>query len=595
MTSGHSLDGGSTHAFRRRPEPPKEIKAPVESWTPDAGEVDELRSALAAIPNDDYHLWIEVGQALHSTGHEEALALWHVWSAEEYGGYSPEEVDAKWAGFRERAPGEGVGLGTIFHRAQEAGWERPAPPKPSAAEDFADLPGKPSKIPDHAARPMTPRALNARYAYVAIGAGVVADTSSIDSLDLMSTSAFAGYHNYASVEVGEKSVPLGRYWLTLYPDRRSFQRIDFHPPGAPDPRPEVLNLWRGWPFDRESGPHDLFLAHVRENLCAGDDALYRWVVAWMAHLVQHPAEKPGTAIVMRGAEGTGKGVFGRVLLELCGRHGFHALHPGHLTGNFNKHLVGKLVIFADEVTWGGRKQEEGVLKGLITEPTTAIEPKGIDAFQARSYCRIVVSSNNEWVVPAGRTARRFLVLDVGERRMGDRAYFGALLRQLEGGGYGGLMGYLAGLDLSEWPDPRAVIATAGLLDQKVESFDSVNRWLHAMLDRGSVDPLLGWPTGKFPTRALHESYLEEAQEAGIQRRTAEMLVMGRLQKVFGKWTPLGGPKDGGWKGIRRGKMDANGQRVNAVSLPPLDLARRLFDDHVGQVEWTEDDDEDALG
>ena len=46
----------------------------------------------------------------------------------------------------------------------------------------------------------------------------------------------------------------------------------------------------------------LYLDHVRENVCAGDEERYEWMMAWMAQAVQHPAERPGTAVVLRGEQ-----------------------------------------------------------------------------------------------------------------------------------------------------------------------------------------------------------------------------------------------------------------------------------------------------
>ena len=58
----------------------------------------------------------------------------------------------------------------------------------------------------------------------------------------------------------------------------------------------------------------------------------------MANLVQHPGQPGEVAIVMRGPQGTGKGVFARALGSLVGHHFVPVSHPRHLKGNFNAHL-----------------------------------------------------------------------------------------------------------------------------------------------------------------------------------------------------------------------------------------------------------------
>jgi hypothetical protein len=47
-----------------------------------------------------------------------------------------------------------------------------------------------------------------------------------------------------------------------------------------------------------------------------------------------------------------------------------------LVGRFTGHLANKIIIFANEATWGGDKQSEGVLKALITDKIRFIEHKG---------------------------------------------------------------------------------------------------------------------------------------------------------------------------------------------------------------------------
>lgn len=84
-----------------------------------AERVEDLKSALRYLDADDYHRWVAVGQALHSTeAGEPALQLWLDWS-ELSAKFKPGECQRKWVGFR---PGKGLHVESIFHWAQEAGW-----------------------------------------------------------------------------------------------------------------------------------------------------------------------------------------------------------------------------------------------------------------------------------------------------------------------------------------------------------------------------------------------------------------------------------------------------------------------------------------
>ncbi len=48
------------------------------------------------------------------------------------------------------------------------------------------------------------------------------------------------------------------------------------------------------------------LTHIREVLCAGSEPDYTVLMAWLAHVVQDPAEKTGWCPVIISNQGTGK-------------------------------------------------------------------------------------------------------------------------------------------------------------------------------------------------------------------------------------------------------------------------------------------------
>ena len=67
---------------------------------------------------DDYDLWITIGQAIHDFD-DSLYDLWDKYSLSS-DKYDPEVTLNKWNSFGE---GRGVSLGTLFHHAQEAGYQ----------------------------------------------------------------------------------------------------------------------------------------------------------------------------------------------------------------------------------------------------------------------------------------------------------------------------------------------------------------------------------------------------------------------------------------------------------------------------------------
>ena len=83
-------------------------------------DVVSITSALSALESDDYHPWVTIGMALHSTGLPEARKIWDDWSKKSRK-FNPAEQEKKWKSFN--ADGS-VTIGTLFHLAKEAGWSR---------------------------------------------------------------------------------------------------------------------------------------------------------------------------------------------------------------------------------------------------------------------------------------------------------------------------------------------------------------------------------------------------------------------------------------------------------------------------------------
>ena len=97
--------------------------------------------------------------------------------------------------------------------------------------------------------------------------------------------------------------------------------------------------------------------------------------------------------------------------------------PRYLVGNFNIHMQRLLLLQADEALWAGDHSAEGRLKGLVTSSVHMLEKKGVDPVASRNLVRVLLTSNADWVIPAGPDSRRFAVFDVGDAARGNASYF----------------------------------------------------------------------------------------------------------------------------------------------------------------------------
>ena len=321
---------------------------------------------------------------------------------------------------------------------------------------------------------------------------------------------------------------LAPWWLE-HPQRRQYLGgVTFDPTNrAPA---DFLNLWRGFAVAPQPGGWSLMKDHILKVICRGEPGDNKYVLDWLARLVQHPDEAGEVALGIRSTEkGTGKSILGRYLVRLFGRHGMHITHAAHLTGRFNAHLQDCCVLFADEAFFAGDKVHEGALKGLITEHTLTIEGKYRNAITVRNRLHVMIASNKDWVIPASVDERRFAMFEVLDTRRGDRAYFAAIVEQMDNGGLAAMLHELLHRDIRGF-EVRDVPLTEALQVQKTLSLPSLERWWLAVLERGflwksrhGAPWFIDWHDF-YSTELLVRSYLQWCDETRpYDRRTREQL------------------------------------------------------------------------
>ncbi len=281
---------------------------------------------------------------------------------------------------------------------------------------------------------------------------------------------------------------------------------------------DAYNMWRGFAVTPQPGEfHHSFLRHIADNVCGGNELAYDYVVKWMARAVQVPDQPGQTAIVLRGDQGVGKGIFAKSFGRLFGRHFAHVTNAQHLTGNFNAHLRDCCILFADEAFYAGDKRHASTLKTLVTEDSIMVEPKGVDTEMTGNCLHIIMASNEAWVVPAGMHERRFCVLDVSKDQMQNSSYFGQIHRDLRRGGFENLLHYLLHVDLTHW-DVRKLPQTKALRDQKIQSFTPEQEWWYGKLMDGKLlTEHAGWEE-EVLVEELKNDFIEYTRQFNMSRR-----------------------------------------------------------------------------
>jgi hypothetical protein len=211
--------------------------------------------------------------------------------------------------------------------------------------------------------------------------------------------------------------------------------------------------------------------------------------------------------------GSGKSKLGEVFGSLISSHYFQIDTGRYVTGQFNSHMAHCLLLQADEAVWAGDKSAEGRLKGLITSEHQMVESKGVDPVRMPNYVRCIMTSNEGWVVPAGKDERRFCVLDVHPRCAQNHQYFGEMEEELKNGGRARLLFDLQRFDLSIL-NLRRIPKTKALLDQKIRSLDSVETyWFGRLWEGTTLSEGSSW-VEETSTEALFQDYLKGTSNNG---------------------------------------------------------------------------------
>lgn len=463
-------------------------------------------------------------------------------------------------------------------RQVQRAWDR------TAGEDLSTVLGEMDDLDDlpegATANPVT--ALNRDHAAVMIGGKFRIVREAAGSFEVFPPEELHKLNANRRVKVpgANRTEPVTSAWMR-HPQRREYRGgLVFNPKGAPA---DAYNIWRGWAVQPDPNAScDLFLAHVRDVICAGSEREFRWLLGWMAHLVQHPEQKPGTAVVLRGDKGAGKDTVGHYLGALFPRHHVTISQPDHLTGRFNAHMETAILIHLEEGYWAGDHRAEGVLKNLITCQTLEIERKGIDPYKIDHFGRLLITSNAEWVVPATPGERRFFVLDVSPARAKDTTYFGAIWKEHVQGGAGALLHFLQGYDLTGF-DVRNPPETAALMRQKLEGLRNVEAWWHDRLSEGDLrhdgdgfdDDQPAWE-GEAIT--VSRDYLRRDYEDWLSGRrwhgnAASVDMFGKKLRAM-------------CSGLEDRRARVSGGRERQYILPPLTECRAAFAAFIGgEMEW----------
>lgn len=367
-----------------------------------------------------------------------------------------------------------------------------------------------------------------------------------------------------------------QFWKN--PGTHVYDAVAFSPRTLPT---TTLNYWVPSPVVPLAGNASIITTFLLTVICAGDQSLYQYVLRFLAHMLQRPAEKPEVMPILLGGQGIGKGTFFRLLHAIWPRTFLQVSDVNHVAGNFNACLERHYVVCMDEALFAGDKKAVDRLKSLVTEPVITIEQKYQPRRSIESYHRFFAASNSDHFAHTDQDDRRFLYLRVSSLRQGDHGYFKQLHAAIDDPSViAAFVHNLLAIDLTRF-NVRQRPKTQEHLAQKLQSLEGFERFWFEVLLSGEIvafgsyglPDTTPWHGPVFVgTRHLVKSYREHVHGSRQFRPPTAQDAASALKKLCPQAKP--------------GRHEIRGKQERGYDLPSLSEARRAFEQAIGgRVDW----------
>jgi hypothetical protein len=221
------------------------------------------------------------------------------------------------------------------------------------------------------------------------------------------------------LEYNTKELNASYYDIWSYdPNMREFDKVVFNC-DIESVGPKEFNLFENFNhFDHlEKKDFDLSLIfdHIM-SLVNDDEDDFKYVISWLAQLIQQPHILPQTALIFISEEGVGKDCFSSFLSKVIGsQHTANVSNLNDICGDFNAILNRKLLITVNETDPVESKKRSEALKNLITAETVVIRGLYENAIKCDNYVRLLFFSNRLFAYPMEEKARRPKIMKCSNR------------------------------------------------------------------------------------------------------------------------------------------------------------------------------------
>uniref|UniRef100_A0A6B2KYD4 NrS-1 polymerase-like helicase domain-containing protein n=1 Tax=Arcella intermedia TaxID=1963864 RepID=A0A6B2KYD4_9EUKA len=167
--------------------------------------------------------------------------------------------------------------------------------------------------------------------------------------------------------------------------------------------------------------HQIWEEILNESLCKNDEVSKKTLIYWCTrHFIEEPKERTRASIMVTGLSGTGKSSFFEWTFKTAFGGAYVKREAPTLGLGFMEELIGKQVVFLDEVKINSA-HDYNVIKNLVTSDTTVLRAMYKSAATVPWNGEIIMVANDRYPIKfESQDERRFKKIITSDRKKGPK-------------------------------------------------------------------------------------------------------------------------------------------------------------------------------
>ena len=285
--------------------------------------------------------------------------------------------------------------------------------------------------------------------------------------------------------VHREKVSAAKEWLN-WPQRHQVDEFTYAPGQEREYIDEhnhsIYNTWPGWGCTPKKGDVKPFLQLIDHLFTEAEKEAKEWFIRWCAYPLQYPGVKMFSSAVVHGVRhGTGKTLVGYTLSRIYGKN-YTAISQGDLHASFNDWAEGKQFVMGDDVTGSDKRQDNDMLKKLITQNELRVNAKYVPTYVVPDCINYYFTSNHPNAFFLEDDDRRFFVHEVTVGPLSEEFYMDYSLWVDSNQGPPAVFDYLLHLDLGDFNPSAPAFKTIAKTRMIQNNKSDLAAWVETLLE-----------------------------------------------------------------------------------------------------------------